>query len=59
MEEKERELLLLKKETLYQQLLQQQQEAVARKLRAGPAMTKTERDINADLLARMHAAELS
>ena len=57
MDQSERAKLLLKKEALRKQLEGQVEEAAARKLKGKPAMTKTEREINADMLRRMHAAE--
>lgn len=54
-----REKLLQKKDALRKQLEIQLEEAVARKLRGEPAMTKTEREINADMLRRMHASEIA
>lgn len=57
MEKLEREKLFLRKEALRKQLELQLEEAMARKLRAEPAMTTTEQEINADMLRRMHAAE--
>ena len=59
MDQAERAQLLLKKEALRKQLERQLEEAIARKLTGQPAMTKTEREINADMLRRMHAAECS
>lgn len=59
LEVQEREKLLLKKEALRRQLEMQLEEALARKLRAEPAMTQTEREINADMLRRMYAAEIA
>lgn len=46
-----------KREALLRQLESQMQQAVQRKLTAEPAMTKSEREINADTLREMHAAK--
>ena len=59
MDQAEHAKLLLKKEALRKQLELQLEEAIARKLKGEPAMTKTEREINAEMLQRMHAAESS
>jgi hypothetical protein len=56
-EKAEKAKILLKKAALRKQLEQQLEEALARKLKAEPAMTKTEREINADMLRRMHGLE--
>lgn len=46
-----------KRAALRKQLEEQLEEKLQRKLTAEPAMTQTEREINADLLRRMHEAE--
>lgn len=56
-ERREKTILMTKREALRQQLESQLEAAVERRLAAEPAMTQTEREINADLLRRMHAAE--
>lgn len=53
----ERERAAAKREALRKQLEAQLEGSLDRKLRGEPAMTKIEREINADLLRRMHAAE--
>lgn len=57
MDQAERAKLQIRKEGLRKQLELQLEEAIARKLKGEPAMTRTEREINADMLRRMHAAE--
>ena len=56
-ERAEKAKIQAKKDALRKQLEAQLEVALARKLRAEPAMTQTEREINADMLRRMHAAE--
>ena len=46
-----------KKEALRQQRAIQLEEAISRKLAVEAAMTKTEREINADTLRRMHVSQ--
>lgn len=53
----EKQKLAAKKELLRMQRAEQLQDAIARKLAVDEAMTKTEREINADTLRRMHAAQ--
>ena len=56
-ERAEKAKIQAKKDALRKQLEAQLEVALARKLKAEPAMTQTEREINADMLRRMRAAE--
>lgn len=55
--EAEKLAVAARKEALRVQRAEQLQDAIARKLAVEEAMTKTEKEINADILRRMHAAE--
>ena len=55
--EAEKTVSAAKKEALRQQRVIQLEEAISRKLAVEAAMTKTEREINADTLRRMHATQ--
>lgn len=47
----------MRKDALRKQLEDQLEAALARKLKVEPATSQTEREINADMLRRMHGAE--
>ena len=57
LEEMEHAKAAAKREALRKQLEDQLNESLERKLHGQPAMTKTEREINADMLRRMYAAK--